>query len=114
MGGNNDLLFLVTADGVLQLYKQVGFINDAGIALVILMEPPLGIKDNQIEQTITELEEKRGWRTITGWSLTEAQRVLELVERNGILTVDRQMSPWIIRAKCTATDAWRNIYRGLI
>jgi len=82
-----------------------------GAWLVSMME---SIIEAGTQVTITELEEKRGWRTITGWSLAEAQRVLELVERNGILTVDRQMSPWIIRAKCTATDAWRNIYRGLI
>lgn len=82
-----------------------------GAWLVSMME---SITEAGTQVTITELEEKRGWRTVTGWGLAEAQRVLELVERNGILTVDRQMSPWILRAKCTATDAWRNIYRGLI
>ncbi len=82
-----------------------------GAWLVSMME---SITEAETQVTITELEEKRGWRTVTGWSLAEAQKVLELVECNGILTVDWQMSPWILRAKCTATDAWRNIYRGMI
>lgn len=82
-----------------------------GAWLVSMME---SITEAGTQVTITELEARRGWRTVAGWNLAEAQRVLELVERNGILTVDRQMSPWILRAKCTSTDAWRNIYRGLI
>ena len=64
--------------------------------------------------TVTELEAKCGWRTIAGWNLMEAQRVLELVERKGMLTVDRHMTPWILRAKDTAINLWRKIYSDLI
>jgi hypothetical protein len=64
--------------------------------------------------TVTELEEKCGWRTIAAWNLMEAQRVLELVERKGVFTVDRLMTPWILKAKDTATNSWRRIYSDLI
>lgn len=64
--------------------------------------------------TVTELEEKRGWRTIAGWNQMEAQRILELVERKGILMVDRQMTPWILRARETAINSWSKIYNDLI
>jgi len=64
--------------------------------------------------TIAELEEKCGWRTIAGWNLMESQRVLELIERKGVLTVDRHMTPWILRARETAASLWRKIYNELI
>lgn len=64
--------------------------------------------------TVTELEEKCGWRTIPGWNLIEGQRVLELIERRGLLAVDRQMTPWILKAKESAINSWRNIYSDLI
>ena len=82
-----------------------------GAWLVSMME---SISDAGAQVTIDELESRRGWRAIAGWSLAEGQRVLELVERNGVLTIDRQMSPWILKARCSATDAWGNIYEGLI
>jgi hypothetical protein len=82
-----------------------------GAWLISLMESiaPIG---SQI--TLTELEEKCGWRTIAGWNLMEAQRILELVERKGLLMVDRHMNPWILKAKETATSSWCKIFNDLI
>jgi len=82
-----------------------------GAWLISLME---SIAKTGSQVTITELEEKCGWRTIAGWNVMEAHRVLELVERKGILSIDRHMNPWILRAKETATDSWRKIYNDLI
>jgi len=90
---------------------NIGMALGYGAWIVSMME---SISQVGTQVTIDELEKKRGWRTITGWSLAEAQRALELIEQNGVLAVDRQMSPWILRAKCSAAEAWCNIYQGLI
>ena len=67
-----------------------------------------------VQVTVSELEDKCGWRTIAGWNLMQAQTVLDLVERKGMITIDRHMNPWILTAKDTANNSWRRIYSDLI
>ena len=67
---------------------------------------------NQI--SVTELESKGGWRSISGWEVGVHQRMLALVERNGLVEIDRQMEPWLLRAKYAASSVWRKIYGELI
>ena len=62
----------------------------------------------------TELDAKAGWRTIPGWDVGNHQRVLELIERKGLLEVDRHMEPWLLRPKISTEVAWKRIYDGLI
>lgn len=69
---------------------------------------------NTGQVTVTELDTKAGWRTIPGWDVSAGQRSLELIERKGIIEVDRHMEPWLLRPKTTVYDAWRCIYRDLI
>jgi len=64
--------------------------------------------------TITELEQKVGWETITGWNIGEAQQILEMVEHRGIIEVDWHMNPWIIRSKSHADNIWESLYDELI
>lgn len=63
---------------------------------------------------VTELDSSAGWRTIPGWDVTSLQRVLELIERKGILEVDRHMDPWLISPHKSPSDAWRKIYDDMI
>ena len=69
-------------------------------------------KDAQI--TITELDQKVGWKTIPGWNNGEAQQILEMIERRGIIEVDRHMNPWIIRPKLNVNNLWKHLYDELI
>jgi hypothetical protein len=64
--------------------------------------------------TVTELDAKAGWRSIPGWDATSVKRVLELMERKGILDVDRHMNPWILRPMVPVDDIWQRIYDDLI
>jgi hypothetical protein len=41
------------------------------------------------------------------------QRALELVERKGIVEVDRHMEPWLLRPAMPAALAWKRIYDDL-
>ena len=64
--------------------------------------------------TATELDARAGWRTIPGWDVGALQRVLELVERKGILDVDRHMDPWLLQPRLTPDVAWKRIYDDLL
>ncbi len=69
-------------------------------------------KANQI--TLTELDHKAGWKSIPGWNIGESHRAIDLLERKGIVAVDRQMNPWIIRPRAAAGETWGRIYEDLI
>ncbi|RYD70388.1 MAG: DUF4007 family protein [Verrucomicrobiaceae bacterium] len=68
----------------------------------------------QNQVLVTELDAKGGSRSISGWDVSMHQRVLTLVERKGLLEIDRQMQPWLIKAKKPAASVWKNIYDELI
>ena len=62
----------------------------------------------------TELDAKAGWRTIPGWDVGTHQAILEMVERKGMIEVDRHMEPWLIRSRATTEKAWKKIYDDLM
>ena len=62
----------------------------------------------------TELDAQAGWRTIPGWDVGSHQRVLALVERKGLIEVDRHMEPWLLRPKTSTEVAWKRIYDDLL
>ena len=64
--------------------------------------------------TVTELDRCAGWRTIPGWSIDEFQQVLGLIERKGIIEVDRHMNPWILQRAKKAQGLWARVYDDLL
>ncbi len=75
------------------------------------------IEDNfktQKQVSITELENQTGWLTLSGWVGSEVATVLELIERKGMIKVDRHMNPWLIQAIISCQEGWRNIFTDLI
>jgi hypothetical protein len=62
----------------------------------------------------TDLDASAGWRTIPGWDIGSHQRVLELVQRKGLIEVDRHMEPWLLRPAIAADAAWKRIYDDLL
>ena len=63
---------------------------------------------------ITDLDASTGWRTIPGWDISGLQKALELVERKGLIEVDRHMEPWLLIPKATADETWRRIYDDML
>jgi hypothetical protein len=63
---------------------------------------------------VTELDTRAGWRTIPGWDVAALQRALELVERKGIIEVDRHMEPWLLRPAAAGEETWKRIYDDLL
>jgi hypothetical protein len=62
----------------------------------------------------SELDARAGWRTIPGWDPGSHMRVLELIERKGIIEVDRHMEPWLLRPKTSPEATWKRIYDDLL
>jgi len=68
----------------------------------------------QRQLPITDLDAKAGWRTIPGWDISNFQRVLEIIERKGLIDVDRHMKPWLLMPKFSNTDIWSRIYEDML
>jgi len=64
--------------------------------------------------SVTELDSQAGWRTIPGWDTGALQRVLDMVERRGLVEVDRHMDPWLLRPAASTDSAWRRMYDDLM
>ncbi len=63
---------------------------------------------------VTDLDARAGWRTIPGWDIGGLQRTLKLIERKGIVTVDRHMEPWLLRPAAAVESCWKRIYDDLL
>jgi len=63
---------------------------------------------------VTDLDTVAGWRTIPGWDVTSVLRVLELIERKGLVEVDRHMEPWLILPRVSPDATWRRIYNDVL
>ncbi len=64
--------------------------------------------------SVTELDKEAGWRLIPGWNTFDTNKVLKLIQRKGIIEVDRTMNPWLLRAIKVTDEAWKKIYDDLI
>lgn len=64
--------------------------------------------------SITDLDATAGWRTIPGWDVSSLQRALELIERKGLIEVDRHMEPWLLLPKAGPDETWRRIYDDML
>jgi len=82
-----------------------------GAWMISLMEN-LNIFGVQI--SLTELNSETFWQTTAGWNQEEAAKVLQFVEQTGLISVDRHMSPWLIKAFKKSEDIWKSIYDELI
>lgn len=64
--------------------------------------------------SITDLDAIAGWRTIPGWDVSSLQQALGLVERKGLIEVDRHMEPWLLIPKAGPDEIWRRIYDDML
>lgn len=63
---------------------------------------------------VTDIDKVAGWRTIPGWSVSSAISVLDLLEKKGLINVDRHMEPWLVNAVVGTDHAWKDIYADMI
>jgi hypothetical protein len=68
----------------------------------------------QQQVPITELHKTTGWKTIPGWSVSSSLELLSLIEKKGLINVDRHMEPWLVNGCVDVGQAWQNIYMDMI
>jgi hypothetical protein len=68
----------------------------------------------QRQVPVTALDTAAGWRTIPGWDISALQHVLEIVERKGVISVDRHMEPWLLLPKESSDRIWRKMFDDML
>lgn len=64
--------------------------------------------------TLTDIEKSSGVSAISGWTPGELNTVLQIMERDGILTVDRHLQPWAICMKFNSQELWSRLFDNSI
>lgn len=71
-------------------------------------------RETKNQLTVDDLEEFCGFRSVTGWTLSESQQVLGLMENKGVISLDRHMQPWIVCFQYTSAQLWTRLYEEFI
>lgn len=80
-------------------------------ALVLTLMERLFAGSDQV--TVTDLNKNTSWFDTCLWGSTEVERALSLMESTGYLSIDRQISPWILEKRSDALQVWARIYDDL-
>lgn len=68
----------------------------------------------QAQVTLVDLDAITRWFDTCLWSREDIERLCTLLERKGLVTVDRQMRPWILDKGATADEVWPHIFDDLV
>lgn len=88
-----------------------GFINAYSAIFLLLFETHFP-DDRQI--TVSDFEDATFWKRIAGWSDQQNAMILEMIQTQGAINIDRQMQPWILTRKSESKSFWRTIYNDLV
>lgn len=69
--------------------------------------------DGRLQVSISDLNNQTCWFDVCLWGTGEIARALSLMEGTGLLSVDRQMQPWIVERRSDAGPAWASVYDDL-
>lgn len=67
----------------------------------------------QNQVTLTDFDAATMIFDICLWNETDIERALNLIEKKGYITVDRQMHPWILEKRAVAVNVWDRIFDDL-
>ncbi len=76
----------------------------------VLLELMEGHFPSETQVTMQDLEERTRWFDTCFWSQEDVEQVCLLLDRKGLVAIDRQMRPWIVEKRATAESAWPRIY----
>ena len=69
---------------------------------------------NQFQVTITDFASETGLFDICMWSQPDVETLLNVIEGEGYIVVDRQIRPWIIEKRVSSDKIWPNILRRMV
>lgn len=64
----------------------------------------------QMQVTLSDLNATTGWFEACLWGPEQVERLCALLDRKGLVTVDRQMRPWILDKRAVAEGAWPSLF----
>lgn len=67
----------------------------------------------QAQVTLSDFGAQTLWFDICGWGEGEIEQVCGLMEREGLVAIDRQMRPWILEKRAAPETAWPALFRRL-
>lgn len=68
---------------------------------------------DRTQVTLDEFGEKTLWFDVCLWDQSDIERLLGIVERKGLVGIDRQMRPWLLEKRAEAKDAWPRIFEEI-
>jgi hypothetical protein len=68
----------------------------------------------EAQVTLSEFDKRTLLFDACLWGQEDVETVCGLLDRKGIVTLDRQMRPWILERKAAADGAWARIYDDLV
>jgi hypothetical protein len=69
---------------------------------------------NQRQITLTDLQARCGCQDVGGWSVSQHEQLLALIQGMNLIDVDRQMRPWVVTRRLPSQDIWSTIYDDLV
>ena len=80
------------------------------VAVLLLMQASF---PDQAQVTLSEFADRTLIFDTCLWGQEDVEHLCEMLDRKGIVTVDRQMRPWILERKNTEEIVWARIYDDL-
>jgi hypothetical protein len=87
-----------------------GFGNGYAASLLSLWEGHFP-KERQV--TLADFEAETYWQRICGWNDRQYLQILEILESNGAIVLDKQMRPWVLTRRAESQNYWRTLYDEL-
>jgi len=102
---------VLVVDGEKVVRKKAPIIDTYAISysayILSLME---SFFPGQGQVTVTDFNRKTLWFDICLWNETDIEYLFPLVERKNLITIDRQMKPWVIEKKYESDEIWSHIF----
>jgi hypothetical protein len=68
----------------------------------------------QREVAANDLQSATKWDNVAGWSSSQCDHLLSLIQERGFIDVNRQLRPWVITRLCPSAEVWPTIYEDLV
>lgn len=104
---------LVRSDGMIQRSAAPllsGFRNGFAAFFLSLWEFCF---PNDRQVTILDFETETYWQKIGGWDERQYEIILDMLQEAGVITVDKQMRPWVLSRFAEAKNFWPILYDDL-
>jgi hypothetical protein len=69
---------------------------------------------DQREVAASDLQSVICWNDIGGWSSSQSDQILTLIQERHLIDINRHLRPWVITRLCPSAEIWPTIYQDLV